>query len=136
MFSINEPIYQRNDKQTHQGSQQHGANHGDGKWFLKFRPHVRCKKQRHHRTDGCQGRHDDWSQTSSSRRMDGFQQRSACLSQFVDGVQFQDGVIDHNPTSHNNTDGRHQVQGVSEYPKRNQSKSNVNRDFHQHNQRL
>ena len=49
-------------------------------------------------------------------RMNSFQQRNACLAQFIDRIQFQDRVIDYNTTGHNQTDGRHQIQRMPAYP--------------------
>ena len=68
--------------------------------------------------------------------MDGLQQRSSRFPQLVDGVNLQDGVVHHDTASHDDTDGRHQVQRMTEQPQRGQGKGYVNRDFHQHNQRL
>ena len=63
-------------------------------------------------------------------------QRSAFLPQLIDGIQFQDRVVHHDTARHDDTDGRHQVQGMSEHPQRSQGKRNVYRDFHQHDERL
>ena len=68
--------------------------------------------------------------------MDSLHQRSARLAELVDGIQFQDGVVHHNTTGHDDTDGRHQVQRMPEQPQRSEGKCNVYRDFHQHNERL
>ena len=68
--------------------------------------------------------------------MDSFQQRSTCLTQLVDGIQFQDGVIHNDTACHDDTDSRHQVQRMPEQPQGSQGKGYVNRNFHQHNQRL
>ena len=68
--------------------------------------------------------------------MNGLHQRNTDFSKFVDRVQFQDGVVYHNTTSHNDTDGRHQVQRMSKNPQGHQCKRNVNRNFDQDDKRL
>ena len=68
--------------------------------------------------------------------MNCLEQRCTRLPQLIDRVYLQNGVVHHDTTRDDDTDSRHQIQGMPEQPQRSQSKRNVNRDFHQHDERL
>ncbi len=113
---IYKPIYQRDDEQADQRSYRHSPDHRYGKRLLQLRAHVEREQQRHHGKDGGERRHDDGPEPSAPRLMDGFEQRHACSPQLIDGIQFQDGVVDDDTARHNQSDGGHQVQRMPANP--------------------
>ena len=68
--------------------------------------------------------------------MYGFHKRNPFFAEFVDSIQFQDGVVDDDTAGHDDTDGTHQVHGMAAYPEHQQGGCHIDRNFKQHDERL
>ena len=68
--------------------------------------------------------------------MDGFLERHAFLTQLIDGIQFQDRVIDHDTAGDDKPDGGHQVQRMPANPQQQQSERHIYGNLRKHQQGL
>lgn len=133
---IDKPVKQRYDKEADRRTDGHRAYHGDRQRLLQFRSHIRGEQQRHHGKDGRQRSHDNRTQTPAACFVNSFQQRNACLAQFIDRIQFQDRVMITYHRSPIRPMADHRFSCMPAYPEQEQSKCHINRDFRQYQQRL
>ena len=68
--------------------------------------------------------------------MNGIQQRRPLPTQFVDGIQLQNRVVDDDAARHNQPDGGHQVQRMPACPQQQQGERHIYRNLQQHDKRL
>ena len=81
--------------------------------------------------DGGERGHDDGFQSPMSCRPDRLQQRNARTVQPVDGVDFQDGIVDDDTTHDHQSNHGHDVQRLAHHPKHQHHHADINDYFRQ-----